>query len=179
MATLAGTLTIPAGGYPYTGKFRVQMVDAPKAVGPGITGTGIPAFVQCNEAGQYSISLPAGNYVVNIPNTRAFLISVPPTGSYDMDDLVVEQPTTHNYYVTVMGSLVGIPGIEALRSITASNRQPNQIATTLWAYTEGDGQELWYRWNASSTEADNGISVVRPNDVAPGAPGRWIRMGHQ
>ncbi len=36
------------------------------------------------------------------------------------------------------------------------------------------GNRPIYRWNSALTTADNGVSVVKPNDIGGASPGRWV-----
>lgn len=42
--------------------------------------------------------------------------------------------------------------------------------------TPGDGGVGWYRYDKTSTSADNGTTVFRPGFISASQPGRWIRV---
>ena len=67
----------------------------------------------------------------------------------------------------------GYTGIASLRART--NHTANQLAYLLYVATDGDGGGGWFRFDASSTTADDGVDYLRPNDITSGNPGRWIR----
>ncbi len=59
-----------------------------------------------------------------------------------------------------------------------SGTQPYAIAIAIGATTALDGTAAIYAWNASSSSADNGTTVIAPSGPQVGGnPGRWIRLG--
>jgi hypothetical protein len=50
------------------------------------------------------------------------------------------------------------------------------VYSILGAVTRSDGGEGLFYYNATSTAADNGGTVLRPNNIAAGSPGRLIRL---
>ncbi len=54
----------------------------------------------------------------------------------------------------------------------------NQLAITFAHDSAGDHMGLTYWWNPSSTDADDGETVVKPTDIAGADPGRWISVGN-
>lgn len=77
---------------PYTGNFRLRLNTAPDDGEAGIT-TGFRITVACDgiaqdPVGEYSVTLRAGTYDVEIPGTPAFQITAP-TGSstYALEEL--------------------------------------------------------------------------------------------
>jgi hypothetical protein len=76
--------------------------------------------------------------------------------------------------LTTDTSGIGYAGIVALRArVTHSD---NQLAYLLYVATEGDGGGGWFRFVATSTEADDGVDVLRPADIISSNPGRWRRV---
>lgn len=72
-------------------------------------------------------------------------------------------------------ALSGYDGASALASRT--QHSDGNLAYLNWATTEGDGAQGWFRWDASSTAADDGgASVVRATDNPFPAAGAWVRM---
>ena len=35
--------------------------------------------------------------------------------------------------------------------------------------------DVVYQWDGASTAADDGITVIKPNSIAPANPGRWVQ----
>lgn len=50
------------------------------------------------------------------------------------------------------------------------------LGVTQDAYVTGDGNGGVWRWDAVSTLADDGATVIKPNDVDVSAPGRWRKI---
>jgi hypothetical protein len=76
------------------------------------------------------------------------------------------------------------PGI-AVRPLVAVNGGPTALrpfgpssgfATNMLAVVMVGLGPGFFVWDALSTAADDGATVIKPNDVAPGAPGRWVLM---
>jgi hypothetical protein len=74
-------------------------------------------------------------------------------------------------YISDVSSTLGIAGRTALRAITSHRNR--QMAYLLFLVEEGDGQGGEYEYRASSTEADDDSSVLKPDDVDAADPGRW------
>jgi hypothetical protein len=64
--------------------------------------------------------------------------------------------------------------LSSLRART--EHSSNQVALLMWLVTEGDGGYGNFRFNSSSSVADDGIDVIRPTDISSGDPGRWVRI---
>lgn len=84
-----------------------------------------------------------------------------------------ESATGSTVIVTTDLSGTGYRGRAALRART--EHVADQVAYLLYLVTSGDGQGGWFYFNSTSTTADDGVDVLRPDDVASGSPGRWIR----
>jgi hypothetical protein len=77
---------------PYTGTFQLRLSESP---GDGESGTtiGLPLTVACDGAnpdpvGEYSTSLRAGYYAVDIPGTARFFITAPSgSDTYALEEL--------------------------------------------------------------------------------------------
>lgn len=52
----------------------------------------------------------------------------------------------------------------------------NDVMVVLGYAAEGDGGGGTFWFDAASTVADDDGTVIRPNDIAAGDPGRWIRL---
>jgi hypothetical protein len=88
------------------------------------------------------------------------------------EDLTGDTTTTEDTLATDTSG-EGYPGIASLRSRTSHTS--NQLAYLLYVATQGDGGEGWFRFDASSTTADDGTDYLRPDNISSGNPGRWIR----
>ena len=73
-----------------------------------------------------------------------------------------------------MGRRYARLGRTALRALTSHQSQQNEYLAYLTAPNDGFGGEFVYDY--ASTETDDGMDVLKPDDVAPGSPGRWIRQ---
>lgn len=96
MPTLSGKLwTIAGGGY--TGSFRI----VPFAHGTGeTTVSGLAITVACGtdgSAGVYSQAILFGDYWVEIPGFPRFLIQVPTTGTYALEEVDVDADSPLSY----------------------------------------------------------------------------------
>lgn len=68
---------------------------------------------------------------------------------------------------------IGYAGRASLRART--QHFENQVAYLLYLVTAGDGQGGWFYFSTANTTADDGVDVLKPNDIASGSAGRWIR----
>lgn len=131
--------------------------------------SGRPLLATTDENGDFSVTLAEGTYVVRIPHTPAFHITMPSGGGpYDLGELSDEYsaPSTE-------GTMRAIQGVTDLRAQTTHTAA--LLAFLDYLTTEGDGQGGWYVYDADSVAADDGIDVIKPTDVAVDAAGRWIR----
>lgn len=74
-------------------------------------------------------------------------------------------------YVSDVSSSQGIPGRTALRAITSHRNR--QLFYLLYLVTEDDGQGGEYEYRAASTEDDDGVAVIKPDNVDAANPGRY------
>lgn len=81
--------------------------------------------------------------------------------------------TTPEDTLTTDTSGTGYGGIAALRARTTHT--DNQLAFLLYVATEADGGGGWFRFVAASTDSDDGVDVLRPDDITSINPGRWER----
>jgi hypothetical protein len=68
----------------------------------------------------------------------------------------------------------GYAGVISLRART--EHTANQMAYLLFVATEGDGGGGWFRFVTSETDADDGVDVIKPDNIGSGDPGRWVRV---
>jgi hypothetical protein len=88
--TLEGVIFKP-DGTPYTGTFQIRM-SSPPGGGESNSVIGLPITVSCvvgaTPSGEYSTTLLAGIYSVDIPGTPRFEIQAPTgTGTYALEDI--------------------------------------------------------------------------------------------
>ena len=76
--------------------------------------------------------------------------------------------------VSSISNVNGYLGVASLRAATIHTS--DQLAYLLFAVTEGDGGEGWFRFKATDITADDGIDYLLPNDISSGNPGRWVRI---
>lgn len=74
-------------------------------------------------------------------------------------------------YTTEMSSSRGIPGRTSLRAVTS--HRDRQMAYLLYLTSEDDGQGGEWVYRATSTDADDGVSVLKPDNIDAADPGRW------
>lgn len=69
--------------------------------------------------------------------------------------------------------LVAVNGPTELRPFGPSSEfAPNMLAV----YVVGLGP-VFFHWDALNTDADDGVSIIKPDDIAPADPGRWVLLG--
>ena len=88
--TLEGVIFKP-DGTPYTGTFQIRM-SSPPGGGDSNSVVGLPITVSCvvgaTPSGEYSTTLLAGIYWVDIPGTPRFQIQAPTgSGTYALEDI--------------------------------------------------------------------------------------------
>lgn len=70
-----------------------------------------------------------------------------------------------------MASQMGIPGRTALRAVASHKNR--QIQYLLYLVTEDDGQGGEWEFRSASTDADDGATVLKPDNIDAADPGRW------
>ena len=77
---------------------------------------------------------------------------------------------------TVAGTTITITAIETLPDLRASFLHTDKMFIYLMgSVTETDGLGGIYVFDAASTDTDDDTSIIKPNDIAPASPGRWIK----
>lgn len=69
--------------------------------------------------------------------------------------------------------------IAALRAIGTAGASSSMFGDDDLVTTNIAGTITGWRWNRESTLADDGAAVVRPTDVPPSSPGRWLAYTSQ
>lgn len=69
-------------------------------------------------------------------------------------------------------------GVYFRPTIVELRQVETQVCVPVAAFTDGnlvvgDNQSSAYRWDPDSTDADDGMSTIKPDDRAVGDPGRW------
>lgn len=64
-----------------------------------------------------------------------------------------------------------------LRAYSSATLEDGLNVAVDGADSVGDGYGGVYTWSELSTLADNGVTIIRPNDVPPLTAGRWILIG--
>lgn len=67
------------------------------------------------------------------------------------------------------------PTIVELRAIPTVDCPPVS-AITFGNLVVDDGQGAHYHWGDSDSQSDNGMSIIKPDDVAAADPGRWLQF---
>ena len=71
-------------------------------------------------------------------------------------------------------ALTGYSGAAALRART--DHVAGNLAFMIYYVSAGDGSQGWFEWDATSTAADDGVSVIRATDNPYPAAGAWVRL---
>lgn len=79
-------------------------------------------------------------------------------------------------FTTVMSSDRAIPGRTSLRARTS--HRDRQMAYLAFLVTAGDNVGGEFIYDATSTATDDGVDVLKPDNVDAADPGRWIRSGN-
>lgn len=66
--------------------------------------------------------------------------------------------------------------VAALRAFSLAGVTTGRQMSTSGYHSRGDGGGNGFLWDASSTSADNGGTVIRPTAVASNQPGRWLAL---
>lgn len=82
-----------------------------------------------------------------------------------------------NVVVQFPGNLSSVPTIAALRAIPSFNSVADADVIVEGGLESGDGGGGAYVWKAGSTDADDGLRVIRPNDLTALQAGRWKFIG--
>lgn len=72
------------------------------------------------------------------------------------------------------GTIITVSTVAEIRALSGSSLGGTIFNTGYYALNDG-GQGQW-RWVASSTEDDDGGSILKPTGLSPVQPGRWFRV---
>lgn len=81
--------------------------------------------------------------------------------------------STSESTTTVMGTALGYRGRDELRALTVY--RDRQIFDLLWLVTDGDRNGGKFVYRAAETADDDDFDVLRPLNIAPSSPGRFVR----
>lgn len=70
----------------------------------------------------------------------------------------------------VLTIAVTATNLTALRSAASAGFQPLNVAIC----TLSVGNSAVYRWAPTSFDTDDSITIIKPNDISPSNPGRWL-----
>ena len=197
MITVTGDIKL-ADGSPHNGQIILYPGSTPIAVGSVFYFTS-PIYVDCDVNGSFAVTLAPGEYWVHcvISKTKGnvrqnFRIRVPqadengdPDGTILLPLLVQDNlnrpayfgglPTTGSSVVSIVDtSGTAYRGVAALRSRTA--HLDTQLAHLAFVATRGDGGQGMFEYVSASTATDDGLNVLKPDDIDSADPGRWIRL---
>lgn len=84
-----------------------------------------------------------------------------------LDELVITIPNP---------GILSVQTLTAARAIVTANAglTGSSILTLVGHTSAGDRGNRHYRWSSASTAADDGASIIKPDDVSGGNPGRWL-----
>lgn len=77
---------------------------------------------------------------------------------------------------SVIVARLTFPSRAALRAFTDYSTTLNGVAFILGADAIGDGGDGAFWFSLTSTDADNGGTILKPDNIAVGNAGRWIRF---
>lgn len=76
------------------------------------------------------------------------------------------------------GNLASVATVADLRAVPSSQFLEGDLYITRGGGSIGDFLGGLFAWRASSLTADNGVSVIKPNDITSLQAGRWIAIGY-
>ena len=118
----------------------------------------------------YNSSVSAANSSTNASNSE-IKASKWADNNYNVE--VENGKYSAKHWATVSQNSVGIKVVENISSLKAFNiNEANQI-DALGYYTKGDGGGGLFYWDSSSTETDNGGTIIQSNGITTG---RWKRV---
>lgn len=172
-ATVTGTF-VAGDGTPEVRPITFIRVPTPDEEGGSvITDSRVARYP--NSSGLVSLSLLVGVYRVFTGNvefgSRYFTIQLTDTsGTVDVSAIVTTTPTSSDDDTAGIGYI-----LTTLRART--RHAAPQTAYVLGLSSAGDGGSGQFYFSSSSSAADDGgLSVIKPNDVETGDPGRWLRV---
>lgn len=116
-----------------------------------------------NSAGECNLWLAAGGYkIVNAP-------------ANDTDPPAAAIKTWDNINVDTTGATEGAGVVDTITDLRALGEAAFSTVETLGYYAAGDAGGSLYYWDATSTAADNGGSIIAP--LVSDGTGRWLLAG--
>lgn len=108
---------------------------------------------------------------VTVPRNQHLVINC---CALDTSFRVVDGNTVRHEELVEVGSAIAGCCVNSIADLTALNAGAAPCLTVLGYYAPGDGGGGEFYWNASSTEPDNGGTVIVP--ASNPASGRWKRL---
>lgn len=105
--------------------------------------------------------------VSTITSTPA--VSTPPTSQSG----VTSENIRYIVDLAVYEATRAVPGAAALRAI--SNHPDKSVRYLSYLASVGDGLGGVFVYDASSTDSEDQVDHIRPDNVGEGFPGRWVR----
>lgn len=172
MPTLTGTIVDGAGVGVASTSITFDTVGDPLSVSGGALRTRQRVTATSDGEGDFSVALAGGAWRmrwVGAGLISELVFTMPPSGGpYAIDDLVFNTATESQ-----TAQVYSVLGISALRALT--NYAANQVRLLDYLATSGDGQGGFFKFDATSTAADDGVDVAKPDNISDVNPGRWVR----
>lgn len=135
----------------------VYYTDPPAPVGSGLTWS-IKSMSGIND--------PSGSSSLQTLLASPASSNAGGSGPVAGADLVANAMKSYDVFADVRAA--NLPVLASGQTLTISVQGGNGV---------NDGLGGLYYWNAVSTATDNGAQVLKPNVIAAGSAGRWIRLG--
>ena len=146
--------------------------------------------VDTRQPGEYLVTFPSSvartGCTATLNNSVGFITGVPGDHSGLRDNQVrvlTMEPdnsfASRDFTVVVAGVSVEHSEqrcVDTLAKLKAVGAGVVPCLSLLGYYTPADGGGGNFYWDASSAEAENGGTVIKPNSVLPSVPGRWRRV---
>lgn len=99
-----------------------------------------------------------------------------------VEGMIIYSSVDHKFYFRNQYQWIAvgssqISSVVELRNTISDIGQPTTIIILKGYYVEGDGGGGTFYWDATSTAADNGGTVIKPTSIS--GAGRWIRFAYQ
>lgn len=97
---------------------------------------------------------------------------------YINNRLANEDYVTQDQLANSAGKTVVVTSIDALRALTGMVTLQYKVFVTLGLSGAFDNEGRMFVWNGTSMAVDNGQTIIRPDSIAPGDPGRFHSILH-
>jgi hypothetical protein len=137
----------------------------------------------CEDISMYCCGITAQSQVMTgsgHPSVKPYNQNAPAVYYADNGDVYGWNLTTKTWVLLATSSGAGAAGFYVVDNFAAMRAiaplVANKLCITRGLTTVGDNQGRTYYWNPTSTAADDGISVAKPNASGGSDPGRWIQL---